>query len=99
MTIIKPNNMTYHYQPPLQKQKHDISTFGYGLGMGLRWVHISPLPVPYPYYEIEENPVKLGKTRHIGVGLDGYPWARVLLACLILKEYWESIFDMNIHLL
>jgi len=28
MTIIKPNNMTYHYQPPQQKQKHDLSTFG-----------------------------------------------------------------------
>jgi len=28
MTIIKPNNMTYHYQPPQQTQKHDLSTFG-----------------------------------------------------------------------
>jgi len=28
MAIIKPNNMTYHYQPPQQKQKHDPSTFG-----------------------------------------------------------------------
>jgi len=28
MTIIKPNNMTCHYQPPQHKQKHDLSTFG-----------------------------------------------------------------------
>jgi len=28
MTIIKPNNMTYHYQPLQQKQEHDLSTFG-----------------------------------------------------------------------
>ena len=28
ITIIKPNNMAYHYQPPQQKQKHDLSTFG-----------------------------------------------------------------------
>jgi len=28
MIVIKPNNMTYHYQPPQQKQKHDFSTFG-----------------------------------------------------------------------
>jgi len=28
MAIIKTNNMTYHYQPPPQKQKSDISTFG-----------------------------------------------------------------------
>jgi len=28
MTIIKPNNTAYHYQPPQQKQKCDISTFG-----------------------------------------------------------------------
>jgi len=28
MTIIKTNNMTYHYQPPQQKQKYDLSTFG-----------------------------------------------------------------------
>jgi len=28
MTIIKPNNMTYHHQPPQQKQKHDLSAFG-----------------------------------------------------------------------
>jgi len=28
MIVIKPNNMTYHYQPPQQKQKHDIFTFG-----------------------------------------------------------------------
>jgi len=30
MIVIKPNNMTYHYQPPQQKQKqkHDLSTFG-----------------------------------------------------------------------
>jgi len=27
MTIIKPNNMAYHYQPPQQK-KNDLSTFG-----------------------------------------------------------------------
>jgi len=26
MIVIKPNNMTYHYQPP--QQKHDLSTFG-----------------------------------------------------------------------
>jgi len=28
MIVIKPNNMTYHYQPLQQKQKHDLSTFG-----------------------------------------------------------------------
>jgi len=28
IAIIKRNNMTYHYQPPQQKQKHDLSTFG-----------------------------------------------------------------------
>jgi len=29
MTIMKPNNMAYHYQPPQQKQKkNDFSTFG-----------------------------------------------------------------------
>ena len=28
MTIIKLNNMTYHYQPPQQKQKHGLYTFG-----------------------------------------------------------------------
>jgi len=28
MIVIKPNNMTYHYQPPQQKQNHDLSTFG-----------------------------------------------------------------------
>jgi len=28
MIVIKPNNMTYHYQLPQQKQKHDLSTFG-----------------------------------------------------------------------
>jgi len=28
MIIIKPNNMTYHYQPSQQKQKHELSTFG-----------------------------------------------------------------------
>jgi hypothetical protein len=77
MVVIKPNNMTYHYQPPKQKQKHDLSTFGYGLGMGSGWVNISPLPVPYPYYEFGENansypnPVKAGKTSQIGVGLGG----------------------------
>jgi len=27
MTIIKSNNMTYHYQPPQQKQKYELSTF------------------------------------------------------------------------
>jgi len=27
MTIIKPNNMAYHYQPPQQTKKHDLSTF------------------------------------------------------------------------
>jgi len=56
--------------------------------MGSGWVHISPLPVPYPYFEIGKNPnsypnlVKSGKTRQIGVGLGGYPWAWVLLPCL-----------------
>ena len=60
--------------------------------MGSGWVHIFPLPVPYPYIEIGENPnsypnpVKSGKTRQIGVGLGGYPWARVLLPCLILLD-------------
>jgi len=56
--------------------------------MGSRWVHTSPLPAPYPYFEIGENPnpVKLGKTLQIGVGLDGYPWARILLPCLELIE-------------
>jgi len=55
--------------------------------MGSGWVHISLLPVPYPYYENGENPnpVKSGKTRQIGVGLGGYPWARVLLPCLIVN--------------
>ena len=28
MIVIKSNNMTYHYQPPQQKQKHNFSTFG-----------------------------------------------------------------------
>jgi len=28
MTIIKPNNMTYHYQAPQQRQQHNLSTFG-----------------------------------------------------------------------
>jgi len=28
MTINKLNNTAYHYQPPQEKQKHDISTFG-----------------------------------------------------------------------
>jgi len=60
----------YHYQPPQQKQKYDLSTFGYGLSMGSGWVHISPLPVMYQYFEIGENsfpnqsnrgkPIKLG---------------------------------------
>jgi len=52
--------------------------------MGSGCVHISPLPVPYPYYEIGKNPnpIKSGKTRQIGVGLGGYPWAWVLLPCL-----------------
>jgi hypothetical protein len=60
--------------------------------MGLGWVHISPLPEPYSYYEIGENPnpyqnqVKSGKTRQIGVGLGGYPWARVLLPCLVMDQ-------------
>ena len=45
MTIIKPNNMAYHYQPPQQKQKYDISTFGYGFGVGTYILITHPVSV------------------------------------------------------
>jgi hypothetical protein len=65
--------------------------------MGSGWLHISSLPFPYPYFEIGENPnsypnpVKPGKTRQIGVGLGGYPWAQVLLSCLVGSKNYSFI--------
>jgi len=46
---------------------------GTDFDMSLGWVHLSLLPVPYPCFEIGKNtnPVKVGKTRQIGVGSDG----------------------------
>ena len=72
--------------------------------MSSGWVHISLLPVPYPYIEIRENlnsypnPIKSEKTRQIGIGLDGYPRARVLLPCLIsIENLRESPLILNIY--
>jgi len=75
MTIIKLNNMTYHYQPPQQKQN---MTF---LHSGRVWVWVRGGYI-YPYFPSRTRILKSGKTRQIGVGLGGYPWARVLLPCL-----------------
>jgi len=50
--------------------------------MGSEWVHISPLPVSYSYFEIGENSNHT-QTQSNVVGLDEYPWTRVLLPCLL----------------
>jgi len=56
MTIIKPYNMTYHYQPPQQKQNYDLST------IGRVWVWVCGGYI-YPCFPSRTRILKSGKTQ------------------------------------
>jgi len=83
MIVIKPNNMTYHIINPLNKNKNmtflHLGRVWYGFEMR---TYISVTRLVTVLWNREKLKL-IPKPSQIGVGLGRYPWARVLLPCLL----------------
>jgi len=71
MTIIKLNNMTYHYLINLLNKNKNMNFLHSGVGFGYEFGVGTYIPItrPVPVFLNQGKP----KTSQIGVGLGGYP--------------------------